>query len=213
MPHVRAQEYPKAPEKYTLQYVEVIHRHHKRTVYAANSFPVESYGWDCYDEGLFYYGQPLPTGNRSATTFWKGLVADGNPFTPSGFVGSCQFPQNTAGGLHDSWQHEKDLYGVYHDLLNFLPWSLDNSKITYRVTTNQITSQVAGMLIDGMFGNSTWSDNGPIPLLVESSLIDSLEPAYSCTAGSDLYDTIEATPTWKAHRSKSQYFSTILDNI
>lgn len=189
-----------------------IHRHHKRTVYAANSFPVESYGWDCYDEGLFFYGEPFP-GNTSSKTFWKGLVTDGNPFIPSGFIGSCQFPQITAGGLQDSFQHGQDLYGVYHDLLKFLPTNLNGSEINYRVTTNEITSQVAGMVINGMFGNSTGEEDGPIPLLVESTLVDSLEPTYTCNSGANLYNAIEATTTWNAHLTDSKFLYNILDSI
>jgi hypothetical protein len=77
-------------------------------------------------------------------------------------LGTCQFPQITAGGLDDSWQHGKDLYGVYHDLLGFLP---DDSDVTFRVTQNVITSEVAGMVINGMFGTEA-----EFPLLIEVSL-------------------------------------------
>ena len=46
MPHVNLQTYPKVNDSsYKLQYVEVIQRHQKRTPYAANTFPVESYPW------------------------------------------------------------------------------------------------------------------------------------------------------------------------
>lgn len=84
-----------------------------------------------------------------------------NPFIPTGFLGSCQFPQITTEGLDDSWQHGKDLYRVYHDLLGFLPDDI-NEKLSFRVTQNVITSEVAGILINGMF--NTEAD---IPLLVE----------------------------------------------
>jgi hypothetical protein len=77
-------------------------------------------------------------------------------------LGTCQFPQITSGGLDDSWQHGQDLYGVYHDLLGFLPDGLDNSKISYRVTQNVITSEVAGMVINGMFDTEA-----NVPLLIE----------------------------------------------
>jgi hypothetical protein len=53
--------------------------------------------------------------------------------------------------LQDSWQHGKDLYGVYHDLLGFLPDDIVG-KVTFRVTNNVITSEVAGMIVGGMFG-------------------------------------------------------------
>jgi len=46
MPHTNPATYPKVNDSsYKLEYVEVIHRHHKRTPYAANTFPVESYPW------------------------------------------------------------------------------------------------------------------------------------------------------------------------
>lgn len=80
---------------------------------------------------------------------------------PTGFLGSCQFPQITAGGLDDSWQHGKDLYQVYHDLLGFLPNNAAD-KVSYRVTQNVITSEVAGMVINGMFGTED-----DYPLLIQ----------------------------------------------
>ena len=40
---------------------------------------------------------------------------------------------------------------MYHDLLGFLPDSA-NEKVTFRVTQNVITSEVAGMVLNGMFG-------------------------------------------------------------
>jgi hypothetical protein len=144
-------------------------------VYASNSFPVESYGWDCDDEGLFYYGQPA-TGRKSAQAYWQGYISPTNPFIPSGFLGSCQFPQITAEGLDDSWQHGRDLYGVYHDLLHFLPRHADG-KVTFRVTQNVITSEVAGMAINGMFGTEA-----QYPLLVQ--VCRSQEPIYKEANGS-----------------------------
>lgn len=64
--------------------------------------------------------------------------------------------------MDDSWQHGQDLYGVYHDLLGFLPDNLDGSKVSYRVTQNVITSEVAGMVINGMFDTEA-----NVPLLIE----------------------------------------------
>lgn len=63
--------------------------------------------------------------------------------------------------MDDSWQHGQDLYGVYHDLLGFLPDDV-SEKVSFRVTQNVITSEVAGMVINGMF--NTQND---VPLLVE----------------------------------------------
>ncbi|KAF2254941.1 histidine acid phosphatase-like protein [Trematosphaeria pertusa] len=211
MPHVRRQEYPKAMQGYTLEYVEVIHRHHKRTPYASNTFPKEGYVWDCSDEGLFYYGQPLnPSGNNSATAFWSVYTSNTNPFAPAGFNGTCQFPQITRGGLDDSFQHGKDLYGVYHDLLGFLPDDIGD-KITYRVTNNVITSQVAGMLINGMY-----SPSETILLHIQPSSIDSLEPAYSCPAASSVYSSYGVGSTaanWTAHLTAAKPLFSSLDAI
>lgn len=114
---------------------------------------MEPYPWDCDDQGLYYYGEPL-SGQDPAQTYWRGYSSDVNPFRPSGWTGTCQFPQITAEGLDDSWVHGRDLYGVYHELLGFLPGKDEEweDKVRYRVTNNQITSQVAGMVVNGMWG-------------------------------------------------------------
>jgi hypothetical protein len=153
MPHVNPKTYPRVKDSsYKLEYVEVIQRHHKRTPYAANTFPVENYPWYCDDEGLFYGGQPLnPSGNLSADTYWTVYTSPSNPLAPQGFNGTCQFPQITRGGLDDSHQHGVDLKSVYHGMLSFLPADYDPKAVTYRVTNNVITSQVASMLIAGMY--------------------------------------------------------------
>lgn len=94
-----------------------------------------------------------------------------NPFVSSGWVGSCQFPQITPGGLDDSWQHGADLYGVYHDLLGFLPDRDDanyRDKVTYRITNNVITSQVAGMVINGMWDTT---EDFPLHIQVRQQLV------------------------------------------
>ena len=39
------------PNNYTLQYVEIIQRHHKRTPYASNTFFKEDIAWSCAGEG------------------------------------------------------------------------------------------------------------------------------------------------------------------
>ena len=55
MPHVRAMEYPYAPVRYKLEYVEVLQRHHKRTPYRDNTFPREDAVWECADAKPFAY--------------------------------------------------------------------------------------------------------------------------------------------------------------
>jgi len=212
MPHVRQQEYVKAPQGYKLEYVELIHRHHKRTPYAANTFPHETYTWDCDDEALFYYGTPRPDGT-SAQVNWQVYTSDSNPLAPEGFNGTCQFPQITGSGLNDSRQHGKDLFEVYHGLLGFLPSTYDSQKSKYRVTNNQITSQVAGQIIKGQYTSLT---NQPVSVAIQPDSIDSLEPAYTCDAASDLYSTYgvgSSVANWTLHLNDSVSLFAKLDSV
>ncbi|ORY58499.1 histidine acid phosphatase [Pseudomassariella vexata] len=226
MPHVRHTEYPVPNSSFSLSYVEVIHRHHKRTPYAANSFPVESYAWNCDDQGLFYFGQHLPlitgegkgNGARGAETYWSGFMSPVNPFQAKGWTGTCQFPQISASGLDDSWTHGADLYGTYHDLLEFLPSREEaaqdpeswRNKVVYRVTNNQITSQVAGMVIAGM-----WNTTDAVAVIIQPAGIDSLEPQYSCAVGSTTWDDIKSAsnPAWAEHQTAAEDLYASLDDI
>ncbi|KXJ87095.1 histidine phosphatase superfamily [Microdochium bolleyi] len=245
MPHARAREYPAAKGGYKLKYVEVMQRHHKRTPYASNSFPVESYPWNCDDQGLFFYGAPFgnptplpptpgpahgprfapgpPPGagsqpqSQSARTYWRGTVSPINPFTAKGWQGTCQFPQITSGGLDDSFVHGDDLYRLYHDKLGFLPGrSADprawQDKVAFRVTNNVITSQVAGMFIAGMYEVSPAAQ---IPLIIQASGVDSLEPQYSCPTASSLFSKIKSSSDarWQDHLAKSAQLIAKLDAI
>ncbi|KAH7127872.1 histidine phosphatase superfamily [Dactylonectria estremocensis] len=216
MPHARKREYVKASRDYELEYVEVIQRHHKRTPYASNAFPVEPYQWNCDNQGLYFFGRPFTQkGKSAAEAYWAGVPADGsdvNPFVPSGWIGSCQFPQITADGLDDSWTHGHDLYEVYHDLLGFLPGRNKNwrKKVQFRVTNNQITSQVAAMFINGM-----WDTTDSVPLIIQATGVDSLEPQYSCSVGSNLFSQIKssANSAWQLHLTKSSALFKTLDDI
>ena len=137
-------------------------------------------------------------------------TAPSNPFAPTGFNGTCQFPQITKQGLDDSWQHGSDLYAVYHDLLRFLPDELSD-KVAFRVTNNVITSQVAGMLVDGMYAPP--SDT---PLLIQPASIDSLEPAYACPAASRLFSSYAVGSTaanWTRHLSAASSLFAALDGV
>ncbi|KZL66146.1 histidine acid phosphatase family protein [Colletotrichum tofieldiae] len=216
MPHVRKTEYVKLPDEYELKYVELVHRHHKRTPYAKNSFPVESYKWDCDDRGNFYYEEFSNSRNKPGKMYWKVYASPANPFVPAGFLGTCHFPQITAQGLDDSWLHGADLYGVYHDVLGFLPardtvnsaeW---HSKVKYRVTKNPITSHVAGMVVNGM-----WATTDPVPLIIQVPGVDSLEPEYPCRLGNDLHFGIKSpsNPVWAQHLAAADPLYTILDDI
>lgn len=99
---------------------------------------------------------------------------------------------------------------MYHDLLDFLPSDM-NDKVTYRVTNNQITSQVAGMLIDGMYAPE---DN--TPLRIQPVNVDSLEPQYSCPKASSLYSAYGVSSTaanWTAHLTAAKSLFNSLDKI
>lgn len=180
---------------------------------------------------MHYYGEP-GNSQQAARVYRKGFTSPINPFTPSGWIGSCQFPQITAEGLADSRQHGIDLYRVYHDLLGFLPardadW---RDKVKYRVTNNLITHQVAGMVVNGM-----WDTAEPFPLLVQVCVhitpwcpcqlwslmvqqaegVDSLEPQYACRTGSDLFDHIKSHTNipWKTHLEQAKKLFASLDEI
>ncbi|KAF2770115.1 phosphoglycerate mutase-like protein [Teratosphaeria nubilosa] len=204
MPHVNPAIYVEADSSYELEYVEVIHRHHKRTPYASNTFPREGYSWDCDDEGLFLGGKPIdPCGNLSASTYWRVDISPSNPLAPTGFNGTCQFPQITREGLDDSHQHGIDLRDVYGGILGFLPDSCDRNLVSYRVTNNVITSQVASMVIAGMYPERAGQNS---PLLIQPASIDSLEPLYSCPAASTLFESYgpgPSSPDWIEHLTAS----------
>lgn len=212
MPHTNTETYIKPSEDYKVEYVEVIHRHHKRTPYADNTFPREGYSWECDDEGLFYGGKPLnPYGNNSAATYWSVYTSSSNPLAPKGFNGSCQFPQITRGGLDDSHQHGVDLKAVYGDMLGFIPKEYDEKAVSYRVTNNVITSQVASMLIAGMFPSRK---NVDTPLLIQPDSIDSLEPAYTCSAASQSsYGPGSTSQAWQSHLTASSNLYARLDAL
>ncbi|KAK5081056.1 hypothetical protein LTR70_009318 [Exophiala xenobiotica] len=198
MPHTRANEYIIPDPDFELRYVEVIHRHHKRTPYASNTFPQEQYPWLCNDESLYYYA--APSDNSAAQIVWNISQSPLNPFKPTGFPNStCQFPQITAGGLLDSRQHGADVFSVYHDLLSFLPSTFDADRIFFRVTNNVITSQVAAQVAVGMYPSL---DSHTVPVTVQPVNVDSLEPQYPCPASESLYSSYgvgSTDPAWLAH--------------
>lgn len=226
MPHVRPAEYPAADPEYRLRYVEVIHRHHKRTPYDHNCFPQESYAWHCDDEALISRGTPRPdstttpphedTVNRTADTFWTIYSDPINPFRAPGFNGTCTFPQLTRGGLDDSWQHGRDLFATYSAHLGFLA-ATHNASLEFRVTNNPITSQVAGMLIAGMFPGLVNTDTGlAVPLRLQDGVTDSLEPRYACRVATALYDDFgygSRDPVWTEHLRRSQPLYDALDAV
>uniref|UniRef100_A0A8H7XU81 Acid phosphatase n=1 Tax=Psilocybe cubensis TaxID=181762 RepID=A0A8H7XU81_PSICU len=204
-------------KNYTLQYVEIIQRHHKRTPYASNTFFKEDVPWSCDGAGATF-GSISPNGPGSSVSpvQWRGYIDQQNPWTTSvgpGFAGSsCQFPQITSQGLEDSITHGSDLRAVYASRLGLGP-TFEPTKAIIRVTNNVITSQVASGLVAGLFPLSKSHD---VAVLIQSSTIDSLEPTYSCNAASKLlsdYTTGSSGELWKDHLAQAAPLYSRLDNI
>ena len=106
-----------------------------------------------------------------------------------------------------------DLFRVYHDELGFLPDTLDET-VSYRVTNNQITSQVASQVIDAMYPSQAQSHD--ISVLIQPSTIDSLEPSYTCPSATSLlsnYSIDSSNPSWLAHLTTAAYTFESLDSI
>ncbi|KAG7763550.1 hypothetical protein KL946_003651 [Ogataea haglerorum] len=213
MPHVRKDTYPQVDQSvYKLQFVEVIHRHHKRTPYAQNCFPVENLVLYC-DDALNNYYSEFKTPDRSNNTTkisWTNYQNQYNPFSfiQNGYNGTCQFPQISYGGLEDSYQHGLDLYGVYGELLEFLPESYDPNQLTFRVTNNVITSQVVSAVAKAMYP----CEKG-IDVKVEGDSFDALEPTYSCDFADDVASEITSSSEWQEHLAKAADLYNELDHI
>ncbi|KAF9527468.1 histidine phosphatase [Crepidotus variabilis] len=217
MPHVRPKEYRTPPRNYSLEYVEVIQRHHKRTPYASNTFNQEDIDWFCTGSGpTFGATSSKGEGTNGSPVQWQGFVDSNNPWTttvPPGFKNSdCQFPQITDQGLEDAILHGKDLRGVYAPLLD-LPLHIDSDIAAIRVTTNVITSQVASGLAKGLFPASL-SEN--VPVKIQSANFDSLEPKYSCNRASTIRSDITTGSQgdlWKNHLNKAASIFEKLDKV
>lgn len=158
-----------------------------------------------------------PTGNASAPVYQRYYYDPAtNPLMPGGFPPhTCAFPQITRQGLDDSYQHGKDLFGVYHDMLHLLPATLDPARVSFRATNNPITPQVAGMVMSGMFGSNATNATA-VPLRIQPSGIDSLEPQYTCPAADSLYATFATgsnNPTWQRHLTATSDLFSSLDAI
>lgn len=85
-----------------------------------------------------------------------------------------------------------------------------DGRVVYRVTNNPITSQVAGMLVAGM-----WRTTAAVPLVVQASGVDSLEPQYPCPRGTDLFNALksDADRRWAGHLDAAQALFARLDDI
>ncbi|KAF8245515.1 phosphoglycerate mutase-like protein [Wilcoxina mikolae CBS 423.85] len=149
-----------------------------------------------------------PNNIAAADTYWKTYHDKLNPLKPAAYHGDCQFPQITAGGLQDSLDHGRNLYAVYGNKLGFLPQKYNLSSVRFRVTSNVITSQVAGAVTRGMFPHAE-----SIPLFNQYSSIDSLEPSYSCPLANDIRSKITNSELWKKHLEVSKDLAARLDAI
>ncbi|KAJ6608626.1 histidine phosphatase [Mycena sp. CBHHK59/15] len=215
MPHVRTREYKTPSHEYTLQYVEVIQRHHKRTPYASNTFFKEDVSWSCIGEGPVYYGKG-PNGVSSDTTEvqWQAYTSSQNPWTNTvgpGFINTtCKLPAspNHSRRIGDSHTHGVDLRAVYASRLGF-GQRLDTSTVQIRVTNNVITSQVAGGLLKGLFPGT---DN--VAVLIQSSTFDSLEPTYSCPTANNIRAAYTTGSTnWTTHLTAASSLYAKLDSV
>ncbi|GAB1730984.1 hypothetical protein NU195Hw_g9142t1 [Hortaea werneckii] len=98
-------------------------------------------------------------------------------------------------------------------MLNFLPKEYDAQAVSYRVTNNQITSQVASMLVAGMYPSRGGKD---VPLLIQPESIDSLEPTYTCGYASDLFSSYgsgSSNPGWREHLEAASSLYRHLDTV
>lgn len=102
---------------------------------------------------------------------------------------------------------------IYQNLLHFLPTTFDPSLVSYRVTNNQITSQVASMLTSGMYPLLASTN---LALNLQPSSIDSLEPSYTCpfaSHASSTYGPGSRHQTWLAHLDATAPLFARLDSI
>ncbi|TFK36310.1 phosphoglycerate mutase-like protein [Crucibulum laeve] len=218
MPHVRKREYKTPPKNYTLEYVEVIQRHHKRTPYASNTFFKEDVSWSCGGEGARNGAESAKGASSNVPSVqWQALSDSTNPWVNTvgpGFVNStCQFPQITSSGLDDSVTHGNDLRSVYFPRLS-LSSKFDSNKVSIRVTNNVITSQVASGLLAGLF--PTLSSSSNIPVQIQSSTYDSLEPTYSCPKANTLksqFTTGADGAVWQTHLTAVKSLYAKLDSV
>ncbi|KAF8815519.1 phosphoglycerate mutase-like protein [Phlegmacium glaucopus] len=216
MPHVRTKEYKTPPKNYTLQYVEIIQRHHKRTPYGSNTFFKEDVAWSCVGNGPVYATTSTRLGSDVSPVQWQALQTTANPWTSTvgpGFAGStCQFPQITAQGLDDSITHGADLRAVYASRLG-LGDQMNPNTASIRVTNNVITSQVASGLLKGLFPQSS---SQYVSAFMEQSSFDSLEPTYSCPTSSSIfndYTTGSSGQEWQAHLTQAAPLYAKLDQV
>ncbi|KAK0437736.1 phosphoglycerate mutase-like protein [Desarmillaria tabescens] len=204
MPHVRVNEYVTPSSNYTLEYVEIIQRHHKRTPYASNTFFKEDVEWSCDGSGPVYYAQRYVIRG----VHWQASSNPINPWTDSvgpGFVGStCQFPQITTEGLFDSFTHGVDLRQVYASRLG-LTSELRTSPAQIRMSLSQITDIYLDLKQNSCLGVT----NNVITSQVAGAELTSLEPSLSCTNAIKPGDE----GVWQGHLAAAQSLYDKLDSV
>nr|XP_031858781.1 uncharacterized protein CI109_005877 [Kwoniella shandongensis]KAA5525853.1 hypothetical protein CI109_005877 [Kwoniella shandongensis] len=212
MPHIRKTEYKVPSKDYELKYVEVIQRHHKRTPYASNTFFKEDIPWDCSKEGP-YADAKVDNDLHPTRVYWQSLHNTQNPFEYTvgpGFVNStCQFPGITSEGVEDAYVHGKDLYGVYGDLLKFLPLPEEKEKYRFRVSNNVITSQTLSGFARGLYPGIK-----EYPAYVQPSNIDSLAPGLTCNLKDAIASQITSLSSpWGNHLNQSLALRERFNNV
>lgn len=78
------------------------------------------------------------------------------------------------------------------------------------MTNNVITSEVAGMVINGM-----WGTTDSVPLLIQPTGVDSLEPSYTCSSAAAQFSNLAsaANGNWAAHFDVTTGLYATLDGI
>lgn len=187
--------------EYKFEYVEIIHRHHKRISYVTNAFLVEEDTWFYDDERLFFDDESIFETN-STKTHWRVYASNSNFLTSMSFVDICQYSQIIDDELIDSRQHDTDIKKIYQKMLHFLLKKFDRNIITYRIINNIITSQVAFQIIVKMWSKHTNFDHD---LLIQQSNMNSLKSTYACNVVKKLYDSYDfdnSFNNWITHLSQ-----------
>ncbi|RDW61661.1 histidine acid phosphatase [Coleophoma crateriformis] len=198
MPHPRTQEYqmPAAIANGNvtgkLTFLEYVQRHQRRTPY--NIFPYgEATPYECDNVLPYLYAAPQ-SGVAPVPVYGKTYTDPTNPFVASYIPGTCQYPQLTVGGVLDGVQHGKDLWAVYGEKLGLIPKTPDSS-IWLRSSESPLTQQSAGGVLRGIWANYT----GSLPLMQQTTSVDTVNAGFSCSAKSALLSAIESTDLWNEH--------------
>lgn len=209
MPHVRKSEYVMPNDtNATIKYVEVIHRHHRRTT--DNPFPYEvlDLNVSCRNLKEYNYEQP-EDGSGAAAVYSRTYVDRVNRFSDMlYFSTSCESGHLILGGLEDSIQHGKDLYDVYGDMLGIIP-QFPDERTYFRTTPTTLTRQVASGIVKGMFHGQVAS----LQIYQQPSNFDSLAPDYLCPFADDIRKNYQNVPAWFEHLKQTADFQNELSLV